>query len=206
MTVPPGEGKVMAGTGAIAATSKAVIGLLKAAAATHPSFATAEFKLVGAADLQTAPAEVLVASLYLHHVAVNSSRGSSISRVDAAGRALRPALPLELHYLLTAWSKSPETQQSLLGWCVRIVHDTPTLPAALLNRLTPGVFRPDETVELVWEPLTQQVLFDVWQVAQTNQQPSASYVARIVEIDSLAELTEAPLVQTREQRYLGVSP
>ena len=36
------------------------------------------------------------------------------------------------------------------GWAVRVIHDTATLPAAILNRHAPeAVFRADETVEVV---------------------------------------------------------
>jgi hypothetical protein len=197
----------MAGVGAIAATSRAVLGLLEAAAAGDPTVSAARFSLVGAADLQTTPAEPVAATLYLYHVAPNTSRGASVSRIDANGRLRRPALQLELHYLLTTWAKSPETQQRLLGWCARVLYDTPTLPAALLNRATPGVFRSDESVELVWETVNAQTFYDIWQVAEQNQQPSASYVARIIEIDASTEPATGPLVQTRDTRYLtGVAP
>ena len=190
----------MAGAEAIAATSRAVLGLLKAAAATDPRYSSVEFSLAGATDLQTPPTDPLAATLYLHHVAVNNSRGGAASRIDAAGRRRRPPLPLELHYLLTPWSRSPEGQQGLLGWCARVLYETPTLPAALLNGSGP-VFRADETVELVWESLTPQVLYDIWQVAQAHQQPSATYVARIVEIEPAPILDDGPLVQTRDLRY-----
>jgi hypothetical protein len=191
----------MAGVGAVAATSRAVLGLLESAAAAEPAVTSARFFLVGAAGLQNEPSEPLAASLYLYHVGVNASRGGSVSRLDAHGRLRRPPLRLELHYLLTAWSKSPESQQRLLGWCVRVLYDTPTLPAAVLNRSSPGVFRPDESIELVWESVSTQTLYDIWQVAEKNQQPSATYVARIVEIDPTVEPEPLPLVQTVDNRY-----
>lgn len=191
----------MAGVGAVAATSRAVLGLLESAAAADPTVQTARFFLAGAAGLQNEPTEPLAASLYLYHVGVNASRGSSVSRLDASGRPSRPPLRLELHYLLTAWSRAPESQQRLLGWCARVLYDTPTLPAAVLNRFAPGVFRPDESVELVWESVSTQTLYDIWQVAERNQQPSATYVARIVEIDPSREPEPLPLVQTIDARY-----
>jgi hypothetical protein len=106
---------------------------------------------------------------------------------------------------MTAWAKDAGTQQRLLGWAARIVHDNATLPAGLLNAFGPDpVFRPDETVEVVWETLTQQDAYDIWDVARPNQQPSAAYVARIVEIDSAVDATDGPLVQTRTFQAGGV--
>jgi hypothetical protein len=114
----------------------------------------------------------------------------------------KPPIPLDLHYLLTAWSRKAATQQRALGWAVRVIHDTASLPAAILNRHQPEeVFRADETVEVIWHNLSQQEVSDIWEPAKANQQPSASYVARIVEIDSTVSLEEHPLVQTRDFAY-----
>ena len=188
----------MATFAAVAATSAALLGLLKAAAHGHPEFGTADFPLLRSDDLQKAPPDQLAVSLYLYHVAVNPNRRAMPDRWEADGIRRHPALPLDLHYLMTAWAKDAGTQQRLLGWAARVIHDTPTLPAGLLNAFGPEpVFRPDETVEVVWEALTQQDAYDIWDVARPNQQPSASYVARIVEIDSAVTVVDGPLVQAR---------
>jgi hypothetical protein len=81
------------------------------------------------------------------------------------------------------------------------------LPAGLLNHYGPetDVFRPDETVELVAQPLTPQELSDVWEVNQKVRQPSMGYLARAIEIESRVELAEYPEVQTRELAYAGGS-
>jgi hypothetical protein len=65
-------------------------------------------------------------------------------------------------------------------------------------------FRPEETVELVWESLTRQELADAWEVAKSNQQASATYVARIIEIESDVDVPEAALVATRQADYQAV--
>jgi hypothetical protein len=191
--------------GAVAATSSALLGLLKAAANGDPEFGTAEFPLLRSDDLQKTPPDRLAVSLYLYHVSVNPNRRAVPGRWELDGMRRNPALPLDLHYLMTAWAKDAGTQQRLLGWAARIVHDNATLPAGLLNAFGPDpVFRPDETVEVVWETLTQQDAYDIWDVARPNQQPSAAYVARIVEIDSAVDATDGPLVQTRTFQAGGV--
>ncbi|MGW7530829.1 DUF4255 domain-containing protein [Amycolatopsis sp. NPDC054798] len=197
----------MATFAGIAAASKAVLGLLESAAATEPEFATAAFSLYGSGDLQRPISDRLTVSLYLYHVGVNGSRRAAPGRVDASGIRHGPPLPLDLHYLLTAWSKDATTQQRLLGWCVRVLHDTPTLPAGVLNSHAPAeAFRTGETVDLVWENLSQQDIFDIWDVARANQQPSAAYLVRIVEIESVRDLAEGQLVQTTDLRYETAVP
>jgi hypothetical protein len=190
---------------AIAATSQAVLGMLEAAAA-ESEFRTASFAVFTSADLRQPPNDRLGVSLYLYHVAINTSRRNAAGRLDPSGTRYQPSLPLDLHYLLTAWAKDAVTQQRLLGWAVRVIHDAATVPAGLLNAHTPNaLFRPDETVELIWQSLSQQDVFDIWEVARANQQPSAAYVTRIVEIESSVSIDDYPLVQSTDFQY-GLAP
>lgn len=196
----------MATDAAIHATSAAILGLLEAAAEGHREFDGAEFALLTAAGLQASSPDGLTVSLYLYHVNVNASRRRATGQIDAFGMRHLPALPLDLHYLLTAWAKDAGMQQRLLGWVVRTVADTATLPAGLLNaRSAEPVFRPAETVELVWESLSQQDLYDIWEVARAKQQPSAAYVARVIELESPVAVAEYPLVQTTDLRFGAVA-
>jgi hypothetical protein len=184
---------------AIAATSEALLGLLESATA-GTEFSGMSFEHYQATDFQT-PMKAGV-SLFLHRVTVNPNRNLSPRR-DADGRRYRAAIPVDLHYLLTAWADDAVKQQRLLGFAVRTVEDTPILPAGLLNHFgpEPDVFRPEETVEVVWEAVSVQDLSDIWKVAQTKAQPSATYAARMVAIESSRPLEEGPPVQTRELRF-----
>jgi hypothetical protein len=197
---------------AIAATSSAVLDLLESSLPTdgaQPDIAWQDvaFTLLSSADLQNSNPERQAVSLYLYHVNINASRRSAPGRLDPTGARRPPVLPLDLHYLLIAWAKAAATQQALLGWAVRTLQDTSTLPASLLNAGQPQpVFEPDESVELVWENLSHQDVFDVWEVARSRQQPCAAYVARIVEIESDAVGEDLPTVQVRDLRYAGAKP
>ncbi|MGV9386402.1 DUF4255 domain-containing protein [Nonomuraea sp. NPDC003707] len=192
----------MAGYAGIAATSQAVLGLLESAAVGEPDFGSAAFSVYTSSDLQRPQADRLAVSLYLYHITINTSRRNASGRIDEHGRCLLPPVPLDLHYLLTAWAKDATTQQRLLGWSVRVLQDTATLPAGVLNAYSPEpVFRPAETVEIIWENLTQQDVFGIWEVARANQQPSAAYVARVVEIESTVRSAAHPPVRTRDLRF-----
>jgi hypothetical protein len=191
----------MATFAAVAATTAALQKLLEAAATTEPDLETAHFLWLRSEDLQSSPPDQLAVSLYLYHVAINPTRRTAPERWTVDGQRRPGILPLDLHYLMTAWARDAETQQRLLGWAVSVIQDTPTLSAGLLNSTQPTpVFRPDETVEVIWETLTPRDLYDIWDVARRQQQPSAAYVVRVVEIESTLT-DEHALVQTREQRY-----
>lgn len=191
---------------AIAATSTAIVRLLENAAATSPEFSSTSFELYQSQNFQSpfeGPRSKV--SVYLYRIAVSSVRRHMGPRVDPTGDRWRPPIPLDLHYLVTAWAADAAMQHQLLGWTVRTLEDTPVIPSALLNAHQAGatIFAPTETVELVWHALNVQELSDVWDVARTNQQPSATYMARMVLLESKVPYEEGELVQTREFDYAG---
>lgn len=186
----------MAGYPAIAATSEAILGLLRNAAV-GGEFSGISFEHYQATNLQSPMSEGI--SLYLYRVTVSANRNLP-GEIGRDGRRYGPPVPLDLHYLVIPWAGDAVKQQRLLGFAVRILEDTPILPAGVLNQHgpEPDVFRPEETVELVYELVSTQDVSEVWQVAQSKEQPAATYVARMVEIESLRPLEVPGLVQTRE--------
>jgi len=181
---------------AIAAVSRAIRGLLDLACP-RPEFDGARFEVYQANNFQTPMDEGV--SIYLYRVAPNARRNLP-SRTGSNGETYRPPLPLDLFYMLTAWGRTFEKQQGLLGFCIRELGDVPILPSGLLNHFGPerDVFRDDEAVELVLEPLTLQDFSNIWEPLKPNLQPSATYVARMVSIDSTVEMPGGGNVQTRQ--------
>jgi hypothetical protein len=200
----------MASFHAIAVTALTLQGLLKGAWPPMPKTGTwqedlnlqPKFELVGAKELAATPGFEGI-SIYLHRVAFNTTRRNLPPRTAADSKRFRSPTPVDAHFLMTAWAAKPETQQSLLGWAVRTLQDAPVLPAGLLNAFAGNrgeVFRAGEAVELVGEVLTATDQVSLWEVAKANQQPSVSYIARMLFLDSEQPLETGPLVQTRVLR------
>jgi hypothetical protein len=189
---------------AIAVTGNTIRNLL-AEAWPRDVFPGAQFRLCQAANLASSPFTDLGVSIYLYRVSYNLTRRNLPPRRRLNGERFKPSVPLDLHFLVTAWARTPEQQWALLAWAVRAIEDTPVLPAGLLNQNagsdadgTPqNVFGEDESVELIAETLSLQDMVSVWEIAKPNQQPSVSFIARSVLIDSLVEMPEGGLVQTR---------
>jgi uncharacterized protein DUF4255 len=189
---------------AIAVTGNTIRNLL-AEAWPRDIFPGAQFRLCQAANLVSPPFTDLGVSIYLYRVAYNTTRRNLPPRKRLNGDRFKPSLPLDLHFLLTAWARTPEQQWALLAWALRTIEDTSVVPAGLLNQNagsdpdgTPqNVFSDDESVELVGENLSLQDMVSVWEIAKPNQQPSVSLVARSVLIDSVVELPGAGYAQTR---------
>ncbi|HET6980054.1 MAG TPA: DUF4255 domain-containing protein [Pyrinomonadaceae bacterium] len=182
---------------AIAATGQAILGLL-ADAVPKPEFATARFELFQVGDFQPSIEEGI--SLYLYRVVANSTRRNMPPSIAPNGKRFRPPIPLDLHYMLSAWAKTAIKQQRLLGWAIRTLADTPILPASLLNHFGPesDIFRPSETVELILDQLTLSDLNNLWSATKISPPLSVNYVARMVAIESTLEIVDAEPVQTRE--------
>jgi hypothetical protein len=187
---------------AIAATGQAIISLL-ADASRDTEFAGVQFSLYQAANFQKPMDEGV--SLYLYRVSINTIGRNQPPSVGANGQRERPTLPLNLHYLMTAWAPTAARQQLLLGWAMRMLEDTPIMPVGLLNQShigpAPGVFRLSEQVELVWEQLSIQDMTNILEVSKQNQQVSpqlsVTYLARMVAIESTEPMRSAREVQTR---------
>jgi hypothetical protein len=194
----------MAGYPAIATMSEAVLGLLRNASA-GGEFDGVELAHYGSANFQSPM--TLGLSLYLYRISVSANRNRPW-RLGADGRRYRPSLPLDAHFLLTAWAEDPIKQQRMLGFAIRTLEDTPILPAGILNQYAPepDVFRPDETVELVFEAVSVQDASYIWEVAQTKEQPSATYVARMIELESTTAEDDAARVQERELAFTTEVP
>ncbi len=184
---------------AIAATGEGLLRLLKDACPAD-EFPDALFQLYQAVDFQKPMTEGV--SLFLYRITVNTSRRNLPPRTDPDGTRYRPPLPLDLHYLLGVWGKTPEKQQRLLGWCIRTLEDVPILPAGLLNQLEPAPpFFPHETVEVICDPLSLTDLFQIWDILKPNVPLSMTYVARFVPIVSKVAMHEYGPVQTRELQF-----
>jgi hypothetical protein len=194
----------MATTAAIASTCDAVIRLLRANYdPAEFNGATLDFQVYVADNFQQ-PMEQGV-SLLLYRVYQNVMHRTPPGRV-VRGHRQRTKLPVDLHFLLTAWAKTASRQHEIAGWMMRVMEDYPTLTASLLNAGRPDVFQPDEGVEVAHTDLGTEEMFRIWEVMITHvYQLSVPYAARMVEIESsLFVATGAPVRErTNDLRTLA---
>lgn len=93
-----------------------------------------EFRVVGT-DRLSARADAGV-TLFLYRIFVNGTDRTPEGPVGLDGIRLRPELPVDLHFILTAWGRDPTLQHVVAGWMMRVMEDNYELPSALLNRRT----------------------------------------------------------------------
>jgi hypothetical protein len=139
-------------------------------------------------------------SLFLYRVHLNATQRSPLVK-DPVGNMRRQLLPLDLHFFVTVWAPKASLQHAILGWMMRLLEDTPTLTSSLLNGVRADTFRADETVELSAGRLTNEELMRIWDDLGTEYQLSVPYVARVVRIESMRELSEGEPVSQRRFQY-----
>ena len=136
-------------------------------------------------------------SVFVYQVGVNKVQRT----LPPADPQHRRPLPLDIWLLLTAWAQDASMEHAILGWAMRAIDDNPILSSGFLNAFIPGVFRPEETVELVPAELTNDEVFQLWQVLPSSLQLSAPYVARVVRVESELTVPQGPPVRTRELEF-----
>ena len=194
----------MATPSAIAATTEAIIRLLRSSYdPAQFNNAPLDFQVYVANDFLNPMDEGV--SLLLYRIFQDGTNRTPPGRMQPNGQRGPNKLPLELHFLLTAWAKTASLQHELAGWMMRTLEDNAVLYPSLLNSYKPDVFYPDETVEVALAQLSTEDLFDIWDVIIRHvYQLSVPYVARVVRIEStMTNKTGAP-IRDRLMNYRGV--
>lgn len=137
----------------------------------------------------------------LWRVGIGGSPRQLPPRRDAGGQLFRPSLPVDLYFLLLPIASKADKQALMLGWALGFMHNLPTLSGATINRYTkgePAIFAPEESVELIADPLSLADYLALWDRVKTGFQAGMTYVARMVLIDSEQAESQGRLVSERQ--------
>lgn len=186
---------------AIAAVAKTVLKMVEDHCPREEFASTPAFTLYAGHDFSAAPVTEGF-SLVVWRIGVNGAVRKPAPRRDADGRKRMPSLPVDLSFMLTAWSSEAERQLRLTGWAMRFLEDNAIVPAALLNqsltRRNVPAFRPDEAVEILLEPLNLADHLALWDKFRNRWMTSVNYTARMVQIESERHVDEGVPVETRD--------
>ena len=187
----------MANYRAIAATSTALAGLIRDRYPRPEFGAGMDIALYPTRDFENPMQDGL--SIYLYRVAVNGAIRNLTLRRSPDGRRFRPSLPLDLYYMVTPWAQDIERQHRMLGWVMRLLDDTAVLSAGHLNHYLAetDTFAATEGLEIICDPLTLSDYLTLWDRLRPRLPASATYVLRMVLIDSDVHVPDAAPVQTR---------
>lgn len=187
----------MAGHQAIAATSNALLGLLRDRYPRDNFGTSLDIQLYQSRDFEAPMREGF--SVFLYRVTINATVRNMTLRRAPDGRRFRPSLPVDLHYVITPWAEDGERQQRMLGWVMRFMEDLGVLTAGHLNHYVTetDVFAPHEGLEIICDPLALPDYLTLWDRLRARMPTSATYALRMLSIDSDVRIDDGAPVQTR---------
>jgi hypothetical protein len=156
-----------------------------------------EFRVLSSGELTTDPVfATSLSSLYLYRVTVNEHvRNQPLPSRIGTGSADTPPLSLDLHFLISVWSKSAAAEQTICAWTMSQLHRHPILDVSSLT--AEGGWRNDDLVQIIPAELSNEDLMRVWDALAPSYRLSLSYIARVVRIDAADAEAGLPVVAKR---------
>ena len=196
----------MAGYTAIAAVGKSIERLFAQAFLERQPVPTKSAKavLIRTEDLESGGIKKLVGdiglTILLYRVDFNKTvRAAWAARAGEDGRS---HLALDLHFLITPWADNAEHQHMIIGRAMQVMERVAMLAGPLLyepSLPTPGY--DDEpragsmdSVQVMLEEISTEALMRTFDSLPGDYHLSVPYVARVVRIDSLAEVVAPPVI------------
>jgi hypothetical protein len=118
-------------------------------------------------------------TLFLYRVDFNKTMRAAWSGVSQNDG--RSHLPLDLHFLLTAWADNAENEHLILGRALQAIEDTPILAGPLLMQASD--WAPNESLQLVLQDVATDALMRIFDSLPVDYRLSVPYVARVTRID-----------------------
>jgi hypothetical protein len=127
-------------------------------------------------------------------------RASMNQHLRNAGRlpdsGARPVpLSVDLHYLVSFWAQSSESEQLAVAWTMRQLHLVPVLDASVLSG--EAAWAPEDVIQLIPEEISNEDLMRIWDAIEPDYRLSLSYIARVVRIDPDEAASGRNVVATR---------
>lgn len=184
----------MAGFKSIGAVGKSIESLLNVAFADDAPVAsgTTHAVLIRTDDLDLASGSTIISptpalSILLYRVDFNKTirpGWSAVGNVDGQSH-----LPVDLHYLMTAWADNAEDEHQIIGRMMQTLETVGALSGPLLYPT--GDWLPGEAVQLYLEDMATDDLMRTFDSLQCDFRLSVPYIARVVLISgSMAQAAD----------------
>lgn len=146
---------------------------------------TEDFRQQGGGGPPVIPAHAL--TIFLYRIDLNKVMRAGWSAVGSQDGQVH--LPLDLHYLLTAWGDNAEFEHRILGRAMQCLEATPILTGPLLH--ASGEWATNEAIQLVLEEISTEAVMRTFDSLPHDYKLSVPYIARVVRLDG-RESRQAP--------------
>ncbi len=141
-------------------------------------------------------------NVFLYQITPNSAlRNADLPTRSGTGEPIRrPVLAVDLHYLITAYSKNESQAEVMLGQASHLLHDRPLFTQTdvrnteikwaggvdqFLQKLAnSGLSDQMEMVRIAPQPQTTEELSKLWSAFQTHYRPTLAYLASVLLIEA----------------------
>ncbi len=181
-----GHARRVAGFASIAAVGKSLELVLEAGFSAVEPIAgeTARAQLIQTEDLDPNSQFLIrpTVSILLYRVDFNKTMRASWSAIGAAdGKA---HLPVDLHYLLTAWADNADHEHRIIGRTMQILEQLGSLSGPLLH--PDGEWLANEAVQLYLEDIATDDLMRTFESLVCDFRLSIPYIARVIVVSTPA--------------------
>lgn len=141
-------------------------------------------------------------SILLYRLDFNRTMRAAWSAVGSQdGRA---RLPLDLHFLLTAWASNAEDEHRILGRAMQCLEITPNLSGPLLDPM--AAWAPGEAVQICLAEISTEDVMRTFDSLPLDYKLSVHYVARVVRVEQDTGVAEPDVVEATAGLKPGVEP
>jgi hypothetical protein len=128
-------------------------------------------------------------SIYFYRVEFNKTMRAAWSAV--ASKDGRPRLPLDIHFLISAWADNAEHELRVLGRAMEALEQTPILTGPLLQ--SSADWATNEGLQIVLEEVTMEAVQRTFDSLPTDYRLSVPYLARVVRLESRDPRPDVPV-------------
>ena len=165
--------------------------------------------------ITTGPSEQPQVNIFMYYASLNPAlRSLGLPSASAQGAQLsNPPLALNLHYLVSAYGGNQFDPEILLGWAMKVFHDSPVLSRQTIQdaltgllahpnpetQLIAGSTLPNqiEQIRITPESLSTDEIYRLWTAFQTSYRPTTSYQVSVVVIQDTKAFSSNLPVQSR---------
>jgi hypothetical protein len=135
-------------------------------------------------------------SVFLYRIIENGdSKNRPTFPISSTEIASKP-LVVDLYYMITAYGADDDNRSRILGRGMQILYENPILLGVMLQKQLEGT---SEEIRVSFNPMTQEMITQVWQAMEVSMRVSAFYLVTPVMIES-APVKSAERIKERELR------
>ncbi|MGE4559914.1 MAG: DUF4255 domain-containing protein, partial [Desulfobulbus sp.] len=139
-------------------------------------------------------------TLFLYRVDFNKTMRSAWAAMSH--RDGETHLPLDLHFLLTAWAENADHEYRILGRAMQAIENIPILSGPLLDPITDWATH--EAIQLCLEDISTEDVMRTFDSLPVDYKLSVPYIARVVVVDGQQSRADGPVTSAVTGLKAGV--